>query len=275
MAKQITRQEAKQQETFRADLAAHPVEGFGTLFHLARKGILGRKVQVMNAKAIWVPYLIYGRVEVASVLPDDSLCSLIDIRKHCENLSPQDLRQLVEVTASYSAAVSDALYQLDYAGVKRDPLQKPAIIASWQAYGRSYIIDFANRVKDFTPTKPNCLLLPCSKTRPYSYRNIVAPEVADPSFHKVVVTSLGVVPEEFWGDPVVLSYNTGVPDIWRVFKLARDYLRRANYDVIHSYLDYAVYVEVVRALEPVLGITVEQKATATYGEYGTMHFSIP
>ena len=69
------------------------------------------------------------------------------------------------------------------------------------------------------------LMLPCCRRRPYadsrthSRIRLALPQTGVPSdMQRVVVTALGVVPEAFWRDPLVMSYDAGAVDLWRVYQ---------------------------------------------------------
>jgi hypothetical protein len=66
--------------------------------------------------------------------------------------------------------------------------------------------------------------------------------------HRVVLTGLGVLPEELWSAPEVLTYDTGVPDIYRLLRLSRGYFRQAQYAMVIDCLQFKPYSEILAIL---------------------------
>jgi len=65
---------------------------------------------------------------------------------------------------------------------------------------------------------------------------------------EIVVSSLGVVPSAHWEDPIVLAYDSGVPDIYRVLRLMRSYFRKVRYDQIIDCLEFEPYRDCLRII---------------------------
>jgi hypothetical protein len=68
-------------------------------------------------------------------------------------------------------------------------------------------------------------------------------------YHRVVVTSLGVLPEEVWSEPEVLSYDAGVPDIYRTLRLVREYFGRQGYRAVVDCSEFEPYSDVLRIVQ--------------------------
>jgi hypothetical protein len=69
----------------------------------------------------------------------------------------------------------------------------------------------------------------------------------DASDH-IVVTSLGIVPEALWEHPVVTDYDAGVPDIYRVMRLARRFFGRNRYEHVIDCLTFVPYSDILKTL---------------------------
>jgi hypothetical protein len=52
---------------------------------------------------------------------------------------------------------------------------------------------------------------------------------------------LGVVPEAFWRDPLVLSYDAGAVDLWRVFRLLRVFFETNRAEHVIDCLSFEPY----------------------------------
>ena len=65
---------------------------------------------------------------------------------------------------------------------------------------------------------------------------------------RIVVTSAGVVPQELWNHDLVQSYDSGVPDIFRVLQIMRTFFAARRYDRVFDCLSYAPYRDLVQTL---------------------------
>jgi predicted RNA-binding protein len=175
------------------------------------------------------------------------------------------LRCLVESITALDPLLADLLYIVDHsADLPQAPIPRNAQdgkrlirLSSWQAYGRPEILQFEAAVDQVWKSKPVAVLLPCSRGRPYRSSRIhrkiwkalsklgYEPEEVD----QLVVTSLGVVPEPLWEHPVVMGYDAGVPDIYRVLRLARRFLARNPYTRVVDCLQFAPYSDIFKILQ--------------------------
>jgi predicted RNA-binding protein len=168
--------------------------------------------------------------------------------------SERRLRQLIEVFAATDPVVADVLYQLDRRLVDvRSPrsIPDPVIpLTGWQSYGRPEVQRLATAV-DALPrsARTHAVILPCARRRPYDrsrthqriWRALQSEEIRREDVDAVVVSSVGIVPELLWSDPVALAYDSGVPDIYRVLRLMRSFFRRNPYEVVVDCLEFAPY----------------------------------
>jgi len=175
------------------------------------------------------------------------------------------LRTLVESIVILDPVLADFLYILDntthYDPEARQPREVIAPdaelrLTGWQSYGRPEVLAFEAEVDRICKFKSTAVLLPCSRHRPYrnsrTHKKIwralgkigYKPEDVD----QLVVTSLGIVPERLWEYPVVMRYDAGVPDIYRVLRLARRFFRRNRYMRVLDCLQFAPYSNVFSIL---------------------------
>ena len=175
------------------------------------------------------------------------------------------LRTLVESITALDPLLADFLYIVDHSGdVSGFPIARATSngsklirLSSWQSYGRPDVLRFELAVDEICKTKSVAVVLPCSRKRPYgasrTHKKIwqalrklgYEPGAVD----QLVVTSLGVVPEPLWEHPVVVGYDAGVPDIYRVLRLARRFFGRNLYAHVIDCLQFAPYSDIFRILQ--------------------------
>jgi hypothetical protein len=220
--------------------------------------------RLVGFPAQWVPIFEYfgarwsdaippaGYVPVVSDLSIEALQGVISKAQQYGRL-----RILAEGVAAFDPLVADVLHKLD----RRVQAKVPQIagdiqFTGWQSYGRPEILDFGARVlAHVRATSTTAVLLPCARRRPYreskTHKRLgqgLAPlDVAGAD--EIVISSLGVIPSAFWSDPVVLAYDSGVPDIYRVLRLMRAYFGQARYDAVVDCLEFEPYSDCLRIIQ--------------------------
>jgi predicted RNA-binding protein len=158
------------------------------------------------------------------------------------------LRLLVEALAALDPLVADVLHRLDRRSTRAlPPVEERIQFTGWQSYGRPEVLDFEARVlAGASSSSPIAVLLPCARRRPYdgskTHRRLekgLGTSLA--SADRIVISSLGVIPSTFWSDPVVLAYDSGVPDIYRVLRLMRAFFGKAHYEAVVDCLEFEPY----------------------------------
>jgi hypothetical protein len=164
-------------------------------------------------------------------------------------------RILAESMAALDPLLADVLYKLDRRAEVSGVVEGTVPLTGWQSYGRPEILEFTNRVRRCSQAqKPAAILLPCSRTRPYSrsktHKRILS-EIEPRNFvaDRIVVSSLGVIPQAFWDDPVVLAYDSGVPDIYRILRIMREFFGKLRYDVVMNCLEFEPYRDCLRIVQ--------------------------
>jgi hypothetical protein len=167
------------------------------------------------------------------------------------------LRQLVEGLAAFDPLVADVLHRLDRRPEISGRVDSDYIpLTGWQSYGRPEVLAFSQRIEERADqSSTTAILLPCARRRPYprskTHKRIRAgltglvPDGAD----EIVISSLGVIPSAHWEDPVVLAYDSGVPDVYRVLRLMRGYFRRVRYDQVVDCLEFEPYRDCLRIIQ--------------------------
>ena len=227
----------------------------------------------------WIPvFEWYGVPWRGSIKPLDYIPFFSDfnettIRHHVLQARREGvLRLLVESASVHDAVIADFVYIADHtletgrAAVERERAEisigmgkrkRPLLLNSWQAYGRPAIRALADRALAVRTDRRVAAVLPCALTRPYdrskTHRKLYAllakagHRVDD--LHRVVMTSLGLLPEEVWSEPEVLAYDAGVPDIYRTLRLARAYFKAHRYDLVLDCSQFPPYSDVLSIVQ--------------------------
>jgi predicted RNA-binding protein len=201
---------------------------------------------------------------IITEMTEKEIRALVDQARHNNSL-----RVLVEATSVLDPIVSDLLYIVDNsiplnnaylakdADFNRSSKSKGLILNSWQSYGRPSVRALEDEVMSVNPHQQIAVVLPCSLRRPYRESKThqrIYQKLRDKGFdldkiHKVVMTSLGVLPEEIWNLPQVLAYDAGVPDIYRILRLARAWFGKARYDSVIDCLQFRPYRDILEILQ--------------------------
>jgi predicted RNA-binding protein len=168
-------------------------------------------------------------------------------------------RLLVEASASLDPLLADVLHKLDRLRAVKAKAGVGAIrFTGWQSYGRPELLDFEERVAAAALDRhPIAVLLPCARRRPYRlsrthkrlWQGLATQTLRQSEVDQIVISSLGVIPQAFWEDPVVLAYDSGVPDIYRVLRLMRSYFAPRRYQTVVDCLEFEPYRDCLRIIE--------------------------
>jgi hypothetical protein len=193
-------------------------------------------------------------IPIVSGLSIEQLLGLIQAAQ-----SEGQSRVLVEAIAALDPLIADVLYKLDRRSKAPIDLKFTKIpLTGWQSYGRPEILDLEDRIlANAVANSRSAVLLPCARKRPYRasrtharlWRGLSQIKQDALDVDEIVVSSLGVIPAAFWGDPVVLAYDSGVPDIYRVLRLMRSYFKLARYDEVIDCLEFEPYRDCLRSIE--------------------------
>jgi len=218
----------------------------------------------------WIPlFEYYGLAWVDCRQPQDyiPLVSEMSDRQlaiYCNKARDHGtLRTLVESIVVLDPVMADFLYILDHTTAFIPSSQETENVSprtirltNWQSYGRPEVRALDKEIDKIETKKSVAIVLPCSLRRPYNAsrthkriwgalsRKGFKPE----NVHQIVMTSLGVLPEELWTHPTVLRYDAGVPDIYRNLRLARRFFQRNRYQHVLDCLGFAPYSDVLTLL---------------------------
>ena|SRR5438128_12215448 len=202
-------------------------------------------------------------VPIISDLGEDEVVKIVKTAR-----KERSLRTLVETVSHLDPILSDCLYIVDNslplspsqiakdAEYERSP-SKRLLLNGWQSYGRVGVRSIELELERAEPKHSQRVVLPCSLRRPYDksrthrkiYLAIEKYGLRLNQLDKIVITSLGVLPEQLWALPQVLAYDAGVPDVYRVLRLARKWFGRAGYEVVFDCLQFEPYRDVLRIIQ--------------------------
>ena len=203
-------------------------------------------------------------IPVFSDLSEEAVCAMCRRARH-----HGVLRSMAESASMLDPIVSDFLYIVDnslsaYSPAMREEIemvrqhsegetQKILWLTGWQSYGRPSLRALEEAVAGVEAASKIAVVLPCARTRPYHrspthrkiYQVLQQQGYQLEELHRIVLSSLGVLPEEVWDLPQVKMYDAGVPDIYRVLRLVRSYFSRVRYECVLDCLQFPPYSDVL------------------------------
>jgi Domain of unknown function (DUF5591) len=206
----------------------------------------------------WIPLFVHFGVAFSEASVSDDYVPLAseipssELEKLSEGARARGaLREMVEAFASLDPLMADVLYKLD-----RRMIAPPTVgpirikLTGWQSYGRPEVQALSKLVESIAcANNGTAVLLPCARRRPYQsskthrriWKHLRAHSIEQSHVDSLVVSSIGMVPEVLWDHPVVLAYDSGVPDIFRILRLMRKYFQKARYAVVVDCLEFKPY----------------------------------
>ena len=224
----------------------------------------------------WIPLFVwFGVPWKNSVAPSDYLPFFSDLsEQELEEIlksarHEKMLRPLLEAASTLDPVISDCLYILDHSvkgssdemksetAVGRARPRKTLLLTSWQSYGRPSVLRLEEEVARIPARGNTAVMLPCSFKRPYNgspthrriYSRLKESGYDVENLHKIVVTSLGIIPEELWSSPAVVRYDAGVPDIYRLLRLLRTFFATRRYRYVVDCLEFQPYSDLLQIVK--------------------------
>lgn len=163
-------------------------------------------------------------------------------------LSYLSARTQLEALCSLRPETADALWKCDVQWKTErtsrglfKTTEREFIVTNNGSFHRNEIQEFMSSLKDYVPTKPNVVLVPCAADKPYPspLHKAVLDLLPDDSWDIMNATGvLGLVPRDLW--PIMPYYDSGVPNEWRLMNIAGWYFskHRAHYKRIVCFTDY-------------------------------------
>lgn len=234
---------------------------------LVRQAASGRRrYRFIGFPRQWLPVFEWYRVEwrgsigprqyipVFSDLGERALVRIINASR-----GEGSLRCLAEYAALCDGVVADFVHAVDHSVDWTESPDNGCLLrlTSWQAYGRPAVREVDAAIARSHACHKNAIAMPCSKTRPYDksmthrrlYRRLQEEGICVEDHDAIVITALGVLPRGLWEMPQVLTYDSGVADVYRLLCLARTYFRNAKYELVYDCLKYEPYSDVLRIVQ--------------------------
>lgn len=166
------------------------------------------------------------------------------------------LRLLVEVSASSDVVLCETLQRILAENDKEDEPDGLIALTNWHSYSRSSLRAYDKLLTDYVPSKRKALFMPCSKKRPYSgspthkriFRRLMDDGINASDYELIVITSIGPVPECYWNEEVVLRYDTGIRDLYRLLSQLRRLLRGTHLQSALDVVPICQYGEILDIL---------------------------
>ena len=210
---------------------------------IAKALIENTKLKLTRFPTQWIPVCTHYGIAYAEpqrpakYLPLFSELSVQDIVRVAQQARSRNAsRPLLEAAVALDPVIADLVYIVDHklaeAG-RFDPGNDGInLLNTWHSFGRPEVVDLQEQMCRHRAESDGVLFLPCSRSRPYQLsrthvrlmRGLVETGHNPQAYTQVVVTAIGVVPQAFWKHPLILTYDAGAVDLWRVFQLLRRFL---------------------------------------------------
>ena len=230
--------------------------------------VLGRKpLRLVGFPLQWISVCVYYGIHFnvpqapLKYLPIFSDVSPRDVRSIAKSAERQGAsRAFLEAVAALDPVIADLVYIVDHklaaAGHTNAGTERSNLLNTWHSFGRPEIVRLQERMCRHIIHSDSILLLPCSRRRPYSESNThtrIAQKLTEAGynardFSQVVVTALGVIPSQFWRHPIVMTYDAGAVDLWRVFQLLRAFFAVNRTRTLIDCLSFKPYSDMLNTL---------------------------
>lgn len=224
-----------------------------------------------------IPYILKNkdkRIHVINAsLEEQALLFYLELDKVCGTLSwdfendPMPIRTWLERKISPFPHLVNTLWMLDHKGLTPKPSKIDSKIPLTHnvSYSRPEILDFDRKVyKEFKPQNKSLAIVPCTQGKPYHKRkykvdstftkisgkgkDVLQQYLNDETYDKIVLTSLGLIPREYWLYPVVLNYDTGTRDMWKLLCLCKRFFEKNQYEKYVVLVKFKPYRDIIRLL---------------------------
>lgn len=226
----------------------------------------GNELTLVGFPSLWIPVCVYYGVRcefvsapishtpIFSQLSASQLTAIAqDAQTHGRS------RALMEAAVALDPVLADFVYIVDHklarSGYSRIIDEHRVFLNTWHSFGRPEVIALQKRMCGHVLHGDTFLMLPCSRSRPYgtskTHRRLyeeLARHGVNPDSERVVVTAVGVVPAAFWREPLVMSYDAGAVDLWRIFSLLRAFFSINRPKAIVDCLSFRPYSDMLGLL---------------------------
>ncbi len=166
------------------------------------------------------------------------------------------LRLLAEIAASADVVLCETMQRIDGLLDRPESPDRPTTLTTWHGYNRRSLRELDKEIAAFKSRSSGVVFIPCAKSRPYSrapsfkrlMKRLEADGICMDGYEKIVLTSIGPVPESLWGHEVVLAYDTGIRDLYRLLTQLRALLRNNSFSSAIDVLPLAQYGDLLDIL---------------------------
>lgn len=223
-----------------------------------------------------VPYIIKNKDKKFRCdnisLPEQLLLYYLGLHKITNTLDyssnrliNNNIRSTVEKLISSHPALVNTLWMFDHKGLSPKEESTSIPLTTINSYSRPEVLEFDKKVYDnFKPQNKQVAIIPCTQGKPYHKRRYKAETtftkisgngkgllhqfINDESYDKIVLTSLGLIPKEYWLDEVVMNYDTGTRDLWKLLCLTKQFFLKNQYEKYVVFVKFKPYRDIIRNL---------------------------
>jgi hypothetical protein len=181
------------------------------------------------------------------------------------NESGLDVRTWIEKTVSTKASLTNTLFTLDYKKLTPKINSKNIPLTHNNSYSRPEILEFDEKIYNtFKSNSKQLVIIPCTQGKPYHKRkpkidssftkisgngkHLLHSYINDESYDKIVLTSLGLIPQDNWLDDTVMKYDTGTRDLWKLLCLCKRFFLKYKYEKYIVLVKFKPYRDIIRNL---------------------------
>lgn len=181
------------------------------------------------------------------------------------NKSGLDIRTWIEKVVSTHPPLTNTLFTLDYKKITPKSENTNISLTHINSYSRPEILEFDEKIyNSYKPNSNHLVICPCTQGKPYHKRkpkinssftkisgngkHLLHSYINDESYDKIVLTSLGLIPKENWLDDVVMKYDTGTRDLWKLLCLCKRFFLKYKYEKYIVLVKFKPYRDIIRNL---------------------------
>jgi hypothetical protein len=224
-------------------------------------------LRLVGFPAQWIPVCVHYGISFSDPQPPNDYVTLFsdlpaqEIARLAASAKARNAsRPLLEATAAVDPVIADLVYIIDHklaaAGYVDPGGDEVNLLNTWHSFGQPQVIDLQERMCRHAIDADAVLLMPCSIRRPYiasrTHQRLLK-QLAQAGYRPgdlahVVVTALGVVPKDYWQHSLVMTYDAGAVDLWRVFSLLRAFFAVNPCRTVVDCLSFKPYSDMLQIL---------------------------
>jgi hypothetical protein len=217
-------------------------QGYLKVFHDIATTPGNVHIHVESPPWSWVPLLRHLRCSNDVPVNRFEHCPMV-AGAMLNNKMRQD-RTALEVLCNFRPETADALWKCDMQWptssgrvVDYGP-SREFIVTTNGAFHRPEVLEFMERLRHYTPTKRKVIIVPCAADKPYPapMHEKVLSMIPDDYYVMNATGVLGLIPQDLWG--IMPWYDSGIPNEWRLFNIARNYFKKHQHDRVIVFADF-------------------------------------